>query len=159
MTHNNEETSVPVPGDKTGCALWVARNPYGEESSYLMLYPDTAGGPLKVNAEISGLAQSLGLMPLTEPSEIPFVNGDTLRVALQGALATLWAGNRQWLTIPVTDQWTGYAIARRYVVLVIGTRAFDGSMDSEQIANYLAHREDIHLGLVRIRLRVEDTAA
>lgn len=158
MEANEHDAVTPEDEEKTGCALWVARNPYGEESAYLMLYPDGPPEGVAENQEIGGLAHSLGLMPLAEPSEIPFVATDTLCVALQGALATLWAGDRQWLTLPVTDEWTGRAIARRYIVLVIGTRIHHGNMDSQQIATYLSHREAIHLGLVRIRLRVEDPA-
>ena len=92
-----------------------------------------------------------------QDGDIPFLGKQVLEVGLHGTLATLWAGDHEWLTVAVSDQWTAQAIARRYIVLVVGSSPHARSMDAEQIADYLRASEGIYLGLVRIRLRVESS--
>lgn len=143
--------------ENLAATLWVAPNPYGQETAYLLLYPDSPSRPGHDNSQVSALADSFGLEPMAESREIAFVPTDTLCVALQGAVATLWAGDRKWLTFPATDEWTGRAIARRYIVLVMGSAPHIGEIGAEQIARYLSNAAAIRLGLVRIRLRIEES--
>ncbi len=150
--NDHESTDYEV-----GSVLWVAPNPFGESTSYLMLYPDAAEVSDAARASMRDLATTLGLKKYEEDGDIPFIGTDTLDVGLHGALATLWAGSQEWLTVAVSNQWTAQAIARRYIVLVVGATPHAGGMDAQQISDYLREADEVSLGLVRIRLRVESS--
>lgn len=84
------------------------------------------------------------------------VGTDTLQAALRALQVEFWAGEDLWARHPVGDEWTGAAIARRYVVLVIGTTVLTEDPDGTAISNYLAQRDQVFTGLVKIRLKVTD---
>lgn len=155
----------PVPADDAasrGNALvdipnlnaftWSSPNPFGEDTAYLLLTP----GEAEVGVELAELANYLGLKPMGFGGDIPWVGTDYLCVALRGVFADLWAGDHSWLKIPVTDSWTGHAIGRRYIVMVVGTGATGDDMSAEEISTYLRSSEGVSAGLVKIRLRVTD---
>lgn len=144
-------------GYQVGSVLWVAPNPFGESTAYLMLYPESDQVSDDAKDSLKELSKTLGLKKFDEDGDIPFLGKQVLEVGLHGTLATLWAGDHEWLTVAVSDQWTAQAIARRYIVLVVGSSPHARSMDAEQIADYLRASEGIYLGLVRIRLRVESS--
>ena len=131
---------------------WSSPNPFGEETAYLLLTPSQKG----VAGELTQLAEYLGLKPMGFGGDMPWVGTDYLCVALRGAIADLWAGDHSWLKVPVSDTWTGNAIARRYIVLVLGTQVTASSMTPEQISAYLRSDQEVFAGLVKIRLRVTD---
>lgn len=134
---------------------WSSLNPFGEKASYLLLAP-RSGVEAQVGADLAAVAQSSGLRNLAGGTEIPFIGTEDLAIALRGTAATLWAGPEPWLTFPAGDAWTADAIARRYIVLVIGTRPSEPDLSPEQITDYLSHSDGVGAGLVRIRLRVTE---
>ncbi len=147
------EAAAPI-----GSSLWVAPNPYGEEAAFLLLHPEADEGAAAPTRErLALLAQRLGLRDVAASGEIPILAGDGIRVALRGAVATLWLGERQWLTFQVPDVWTSAALARKYVVLVIGENAAPAELDAEQVSTYIRQAAGLHLGLVRTLVRVEGT--
>lgn len=138
-------------------AAWIAPNPFGEPTSYLLVHPDADS---RAGAALVATAESLGLKRLDEDGDIPWVPTERLVVALRGIHADLWAGpaeaQERWLSVLVPDAWTAAAVGRRYVVLVIGDAAGPEVMDAEAIAEYLTHPEQVRTGLVRIRLKVTE---
>ena len=145
-----KEEKVVLPPD-LNTFVWTALNPFEEETSFLLLTP----GSEAVGEELRVVADSLGLQRMDSGSDIPWVGTDHLAVALRGAMADLWTGDHSWVRIPTSDTWTGNAIARRYIVLTVGTRVTGDAMDAEEISAYL-QGEDVFAGLVKIRLRVTD---
>ena len=135
-----------------GTAAWIAPNPFEEPTAYIMVYPTGDAG----TEELTTTAQSLGLRRLDTEGDIMWVGTDTLVAALRAMQVEFWAGDTVWLRHAVTDDLTGAAIARRYVVLVIGTTPLRAEPDGEMIAAYLSDRHRVHAGLVKIRLKVTD---
>lgn len=84
-----------------------------------------------------------------------WVGTDDLVASLRGDRVTLWRGAEPWWAHHVSDEWTGAAIGRRYVVLVVGSDAITRT-DPVELSAYLTRRERVHAGLVKIRLRVTD---
>jgi hypothetical protein len=135
-----------------GAAGWVAPNPFGEPTAYILVHPiDGVGGD-----ELGTTAQGLGFKRLDAEGDIMWVGTDTLLAALRAMQVEFWSGDSIWVRHAVTDDWTGAAIARRYVVLVIGTAPLTADPDGSAIAAYLSNRESVHAGLVKIRLNVTD---
>lgn len=145
-------TDVPISSVGVGSALWVAPNPFGEPTAYLLVHPrsDAAAPPL------GAVAGTLGLKRIDEPGDILPVGTDVMVAALRGLHVDLWAGDRRWLELPVGDSWTAAAVGRRYIVLVIGSEPQDEVADADQIAAYLGEPGRVRTGLVKIRLKVTD---
>jgi hypothetical protein len=135
-----------------GIVAWIAPNPFGEPTAYLMVYPTEDVG----TEELASTAKSLGLRSLDTAGDIMWIGTDTLVAALRAMQIELWTGDKIWLRHTVTDDLTGAAIARRYAVLVVGTAPLDAEPDAEAIAAYLSERQRVFAGLVRLRLRMTD---
>ncbi len=143
---------VPLDAPDLNAFTWSSPNPFGEETAYLLLTPSKA----QAGSELSELADYLGLKPLGFGGDMPWVGTDYLCVALRGSFADLWAGEGSWLKVPVSDAWTGNAIGRRYIVLVLGSEVTGEELAPEEISSYLRSNQDVFAGLVKIRLRVTD---
>ncbi len=135
-----------------GIAAWVAPNPFGEPTAYLMVYPTEDVG----REELAATAKNVGLRSLDTEGDIMWVGTDTLAAALRAMQIELWAHDKIWLRHTVTDHLTGAAIARGYVALVVGTVPLNAEPDAEVIAAYLSDRQRVYAGLVRVRLTADD---
>lgn len=136
----------------SGIVTWIANNPFGEPSAYLLVHPKE-----EIDADgFLSMAEHMGFKRLDGEGDITWVGTETLLAALRARQVEFWAGERLWMRHPVTDDWTGAAIARRYVVLAIGTTALPDDPDDEDIAAYLAERTSVYPGLVKIRLKVTE---
>ena len=145
------ESSTALIAD-IGAAAWIAQNPFDEPTAYFLVHPldDVA------SEELGTTAQRLGFKRLDADGDIMWVGTDTLLVALRAMQAEFWAGESIWIRHSVTDDWTGVAIARRYVVLVIGTAPLTADPDGQAISEYLLDRQSIHAGLVKVRLKITE---
>jgi hypothetical protein len=135
-----------------GIVAWIAPNPFGEPAAYLMVYPTEDAG----SEELACSAKSLGLRSLDTEGDIMWVGTDTLVAALRAMQIELWATDKIWLRHTVTDDLMSAVIARRYIVLVVGTAPLDAEPDAEAIVAYLSDRQRVFAGLVRIRLKITD---
>lgn len=146
-----------APGESLEEALdgvtWISPNPFNEATAYLLLHPLT-DGPL-IPDGVQALSTELGLRRLDRDAEMMWVGTDTLVAALHGTRVGLWRGTRPWWSHAVTDAWTAAAIARRYIVLVVGTTPLCGE-DSRAVSAYLGRHDQTYAGLVKIRFRLED---
>lgn len=137
--------------EEVSAVTWIAPNPFGEPTAYLLVHPVGLAG-------VDGLleaVQGFGLRRLDTGAEMMWVGPDTLVAALRGDRAGLWRGPDLWWSQPVTDEWTGTAIARRYIVLVVGDEPLVDD-DAAGLSTYLGRTEHVHAGLIKIRLKVTD---
>lgn len=135
-----------------GLASWISTNPFGEPTAYLLAYPQNDDAVAVLAAD----AERFTFKRLDAEGDILWVGTDTLQAALRAMQVEFWSGDDVWARHPVGDEWTGAAIARRYVVLVIGTAVTDANSDGIAIADYLSQRDQVFTGLVKIRLKVTD---
>lgn len=147
----SDQTSTTPPTRDIGVAAWSAPNPFGEPTAYLLVHPVDAAADETLTAAIT----ALGLKRLDADGDILPIGTDTLYASLRGLRVELCTDDEIWLSRPVTDGWTGNAIGRRYIVLATGTRPLPDDADAEAIAAYLADRENVYAGLVKIRVRIE----
>jgi hypothetical protein len=133
---------------------WTAPNPFDESAAYLLLHPVSATSA--PGDGVRQVADGLGLRRLDREAEMMWVGTDVLAASLRGERVDLWNGARSsWWSQWVTDEWTGAAIARRYIVLAMGiTPLLD--KDAKAVSAYLRHSDRVYAGLVKIRLRVTD---
>lgn len=82
---------------------------------------------------------------------------DRMFASLRARKVELCVNGDVWIEHPVTDDWTGNAYGRRYVVLIMGTGLLEDDADSESISAYLKQRDSVYASLLKIRLRVEAT--
>ena len=144
--------STDAPTADLGAATWVAPNPFGEPTGYVLVHPlDETGIDTLVET-----AERLGLKRLDAEGDIMWVGTDTLLAALRARQFEFWAGDDLWMRHPVPDTWTGVAIARRYVVLVIGTAPLAPDPEGVVISEFLSRRDGAYTGLVKVRLKVTD---
>ena len=132
---------------------WIAPNPFDEPTAYLLLHPPSGGGAL--DDGVRRAAAELGLRRLDREAEMMWVGTDALAASLRGDRVELWSRSRSWWSQSVNDDWTGTAIARRYIVLTLGTVPLLGE-DATAVSAYLRHSDRVYTGLVKIRLRVTD---
>lgn len=132
---------------------WVAPNPFGELTPFLLLTPGNEKGRARLNAFAAGLE----LQPIDSGQEMAWIGTDYLTVALRGLAAELGTEDNPWLNVPVPDQWTSAALSRKYVVLAVGDRITADDMDTEQISAYIRQEQSVRAALVKIRLRVTDS--
>jgi hypothetical protein len=132
---------------------WTASNPFGEPTGFVLVHPiDAADG--------GGLAEiiaNLGLKRLDADGDILPIGTEVLYASLRAQRVELCTAENVWLSHPVTDDWTGNAIGRRYVVLAIGTAPLAEDADAAAIAGYLAERSNVYAALVKIRVRFEQS--
>ena len=149
------EASVPAvaPAPRIGMTAWSAPNPFGEPTAFVLVHPVAAPD----DGTLAGAVARLGLKRLDDPGDILPIGTDTLYAALRALRVELCDGNGVWLSRPVTDDWTGCAIGRRYVVLAIGSAPLSDEADARAISAYLADRTAVHAALVKIRVRFDRT--
>ena len=104
------------------------------------------------------------------------IGTDALSISLQGPQVAAHCEGRTWFTHPVADTWTAAAIARRYIVLVMGDQPWPPrERDSEgtssvlsdndsapgarttgarDVSSYLRDHDNLFTGLVRVQLRM-----
>lgn len=146
------DSNTPPPSDsRIGLTAWTAPNPFGEPAAYLLVHP-LVGAPGTV---LSEAVDELGLKRIDESGDILPIGTDTLYASLRGMQVELCTADGVWLSLPVTDDWTGNAIGRRYIVLALGTTPLASDADAEAISAYLADPESVYAGLVKIRMRIE----
>lgn len=146
-----ESASRLLPGTDFGLTMWTAPNPFDEPTSYALIHPYTSDAG-------TGLAQTaaeLGLRRLDEDRDILPLGTNIMYVSLRAQQVEFCIGDEIWARHPVTDDWTGNAIGRRYVVFVLGTEPLMDDQDAETISAYLKQHASIYTALVKIRLRVD----
>lgn len=146
MTQPAPEIAVDV-----ATTAWSAPNPFGEPTAFLLVHP--TNGP--DDGALAGAVARLGLKRLDADGDILPIGTGELYASLRALRVELWAPEGIWLSHPVTDEWMGRAVARRYVVLAVGAEPLPEGADADAIAAYLADRRSVHAGLVRIRVRLD----
>lgn len=147
-----DDPATTEPTRDIGVTAWSAPNPFGEQTAFVLVHPRT----MPDDGVLAQAVAELGLKRLDADGDILPIGTDTLYASLRALKVELCTGRGVWLDHPVTDEWTGNAIGRRYIVLAIGTLPLDGDADAAAIAAYLANRATIHAGLVKIRVRFEN---
>lgn len=130
---------------------WSAPNPFGEPTAFVLIHPIGAPDDGTLGAAIG----SLGLKRLDGDGDILPIGTDHLYASLKAMRVELCRPDGVWMSHPVTDEWTGNAIGRRYIVLVVGTEPLPDDADADAISAYLANRESVYTALVKIRVRFE----
>lgn len=138
-----------------GATAWTSANPFGEPTSYLLVHP-LGGSETSGSKSLKTIIDNTELTELSAGREIPFIDPGKMAVSLHGLRATLWNGTDEWITFPASDSWTGDAIGRRYIVLVVGTKPTSAELDAQQLSEYLQQPEGLFTALVRIRLRATE---
>ncbi|WP_315584565.1 hypothetical protein [Actinomyces viscosus] len=145
---------------------WVATNPFGEAAAYLLVIFSES-----TRLDLREQASNLGLKALDAGGEMTIIGTDALSISLQGPQVAAHREGRIWFTHPVADTWTAAAIARRYIVLVMGDqpwppRGRDSSALSDNdpvsgertsardVSSYLRDHDNLFTGLVRVQLRM-----
>lgn len=136
-----------------GLTAWSAPNPFGEPTAFVLVHPIT--GP--DDGTLADTIARLGLKRLDADGDILPIGSDTLYASLRAMQVELCTSEGVWLSHPVTDDWTGNAIGRRYVVLVIGTAPLADDADAAAISGHLSDREQVFTALVKIRVRLENS--
>lgn len=136
---------------RIGLTAWWAPNPFGETTAFVLVHPVDGPDDGTLAEAISGL----GLKRLDADGDILPIGTDTLYASLRAMQVELCGADGVWLSHPVTDEWTGNAIGRRYIVLAVGTTPLAEDADASAISTYLAEREHVHAALVKIRVRFE----
>ena len=148
MTQSGIEP-IPAP-TQVGVTVWSAPNPFGEPTAFALVHPE----PDVVIGGLEELAGGLGLKRLDAEGDIPWIGTDVLYASLRAMQVELCHGSDVWVSGPVSDDWTGNAVGRRYVVLTIGLDPLPDPADAAEIADYLTRRDRIWTGLVKIRVRM-----
>lgn len=136
-----------------GLTAWSALNPFGEPTAFLLVHP-VAGAD---DGTLADAVARLGMKRLDAEGDILPIGTDTLYASLRAMSVELCTADGVWLSRPVTDDWTGNAIGRRYIVLVIGVTPLAEDAGSEQISAYLGQLENVFTALVKIRVRIEQS--
>lgn len=144
-------TAEPSATSRVGMTTWSAQNPFGEPTAFALVHP--VGAP--DDGELAAAIATLGLKRLDAGGDILPVGTDVLFASLRARKVELCTPQGVWQEHPVTDEWTGMAVGRRYIVLVVGVAPLAEDADAAAIAAYLADREHVHTGLVKIRVRFE----
>lgn len=143
------ETASTLPdAHSVEVTTWVASNPFGEATAFLLLCP--AGE--KDLAVMPDIAAALGLLRTDHERDIPWVGTDFLAWRVNNnAELELRVGERVWLSSPVTEAWAAEAHRRRYLVLAIGREVYPfDSRDAELVASYVQQPDRIFAGLVKL---------
>lgn len=136
-----------------GLTAWSAPNPFGEPTAFVLVHPLRTVD----DGTLADAIARLGLKRLDAEGDILPIGTDTLYASLRALQVELCTSAGVWLAHPVTDEWTGHAIGRRYIVLVVGTAPLGDDADAAAISTYLAEHERVFTGLVKIRVRVEQS--
>lgn len=134
-----------------GVTTWSAPNPFGEPTAFVLVHPIDASD----DGSLSRTIDDLGLKRLDADGDILPIGTDTLYASLRAMRVELCTPDGVWMSRPVTDDWTGKAVGRRYVVLAIGTQPLADEADATAIAEYLSDRGNVYAALVKIRVRFE----
>jgi hypothetical protein len=148
-----KESIPPVAAAEIGMTTWSAPNPFGEPTAFVLVHPIAAPD----DGTLAEAIAHLGLKRLDASGDILPIGTDTLYAALRALRVELCDGDGVWLSRPVTDDWTGCAIGRRYIVLAIGGAPLSDEADARAISAYLADRTAVHAALVKIRVRFDRT--
>lgn len=141
-----------TPAD-IGLTAWSAPNPFGEPTAFLLVHPVATAD----DGTLADAVARLGMKRLDAEGDILPIGTDTLYASLRAMRVELCTPESVWLTRPVTDDWTGNAIGRRYIVLVIGVTPLAEDATAEAISAYLADLENVYTALVKIRVRIEQS--
>lgn len=147
----NDSTSITTSSQPVGLTAWSAPNPFGEPTAYLLVHP-LEGAPEDV---LEQTIADLGLKRIDEGGDILPIGTGLLYASLRAMQVELCTSDGVWVSSPVTDDWTGHAIGRRYIVLALGTKPLDSEADAAAISAYLTDRESVYAALVKIRVRME----
>lgn len=150
MESVTDQTPAPATID-AGLTTWSAPNPFGEDTAFVLVHPISAPD----DGTLREMATSLGMKRLDADGDILPIGTDTLYASLRAMRVELCTSEGVWLSHPVTDDWTGHAIGRRYIVLAIGTEPLSDDADGAAISTYLGNREQVYTALVKIRVRFE----
>ncbi|GAB2640797.1 hypothetical protein GCM10027068_20520 [Prescottella soli] len=145
--------SDPTTGStqQIGVTAWSAPNPFGEPTAFVLVHPTGAID----DGTLSDVIADLGLRRLDADGDILPIGTDTLYASLRAQRVELCTADGVWLNRPVTDDWTGNALGRRYIVLAVGTAQLSDDADAAAISKYLGARENVFAALVKIRVRFE----
>ncbi|MCF8610509.1 hypothetical protein L5G28_10140 [Gordonia sp. HY285] len=146
---SDEPTTESTPS--IGMTAWSAPNPFDESTAFVLVHPIHEEDDGTLGAAVA----SLGLKRLDSDGDILPIGTDTLYASLRAMSVELCTGDGVWMSHPVTDDWTGNAIGRRYIVLAVGTAPLSDDADPSEISAYLAAKENVYAGLVKIRVRFE----
>ena len=176
MTHERQRDVTPqalatVSQPAFDIITWGATNPCGEAAAYrLVIFSEST------RLDLREQASNLGLKALDAGGEMTIIGTDALSISLQGPQVAAHCEGRTWFTHPVADTWTAAAIARRYIVLVMGDQPWPPrERDSEgtssvlsdndsapgarttgarDVSSYLRDHDNLFTGLVRVQLRM-----
>jgi hypothetical protein len=143
--------STETVAARTGATVWTAPNPFGEPTAFVLVHP--VGEP--DDGALAASVARLGMKRLDAAGDILPVGTDLLFASLRALRVELCTPEGVWLSRPVTDDWTGVALGRRYVVLAVGTAPLVDDADAAALSAYLADRGSVHAALVKIRVRFE----
>lgn len=149
----SEPNITADPSRTIGLTTWSAPNPFGEPTAFVLVHPVDG----EDDGTLAAASESLGLKRLDADGDILPIGTDTLYASLRALQVELCTPRGVWLIQPVTDDWTGHAIGRRYIVLAVGTAPLAGDADARAISAYLADRETVHTALVKIKVRFEQS--
>lgn len=134
-----------------GVTAWSAPNPFGESTAFLLVHPTVESDDGLLSLAIAGL----GLKRLDDAGDILPIGTDVLYASLKALRVELCRPQGVWMSHPVTDEWIGNAIGRRYIVLAVGTTPLADDADAHAISAYLADKENVYAALVKIRVRFD----
>ena len=98
--------------------VWSAPNPFGEPTAFALVHPVGGNDDGTLGRAIDGL----GLKRLDDDGDILPIGTDTLYASLKARNVELCAADGVWMSHPVTDEWTGNAIGRRYICRLYTSR-------------------------------------
>lgn len=144
-------SSPPQTEQRIGITTWSAPNPFGEPTAFALVHPLGDSAPQALTDAI----EQLGLKRIDAEGDILPIGTDTLYASLRAMKVELCTSEGVWIDHSVTDEWTGNAIGRRYIVLAIGVDPLSEQADPAAISEYLAQRDRVYTALVKIRVRFE----
>lgn len=129
-----------------GLTAWLAPNPFGETSAFLLLHPrDDATA-----AQLTTLALEMGLAHLDGPSDIPRIGTDTLSIVLSDTSFQVRTADTVLVEHIVSADWLDAARQRSYIVLAMGSERMADEESSESVRAYLSRHDAVSAGIVQL---------
>lgn len=139
---------------------WSAPNPFGEPTAFVLAHPLAPQDRPEAEAEnvgVESIVERLGMKRLDASGDILPIGTDVLFASLRALKVELCTPQGVWLEQSVSDEWTGHAVGRRYIVLAVGAQPLPLDADAHAISAYLRQADGIHAALVKIRVRFEQS--
>jgi len=138
--------SLDTASVRVGVVDWLASNPFGEPTAFLLLHPLVPG-----SSALAVLAGELGLSSIDNRQDMPRVGTDTLVGRLSDSGAELRRQEDVWIRQAVDDRWLTAARDRGYIVLTVCTHMLESDAGaSRSMVEYLSHRKHVHAALVNV---------